>query len=74
VVTQFRSADPEEKPQLMPVLERLTAEERSRIGQKAGLIGSKARATRLSRKRRSAIAGQAAMAQWAKTRGEAKMK
>jgi len=45
---------------------KLSAEKRSEIAQKGGLVGGVARAAALSPKKRSAIAKKAAAARWAK--------
>lgn len=52
--------------------EKLSAEQLSEIGKKAGLAGGAARAKALSSKRRSEIARKAAEARWQKKRKAAK--
>ncbi|MCW5977739.1 MAG: hypothetical protein KIT09_06660 [Bryobacteraceae bacterium] len=46
--------------------EKLTPEQQSEIGRKAGLVGGKARAKKLSAERRSEIARKAVQARWSK--------
>jgi hypothetical protein len=50
--------------------EKLSAEQQSEIGRKAGSIGGKRRAEALTAKRRSEIAKRAVAARWAKQRRE----
>lgn len=47
--------------------EKLTAEQQSEIGRKAGRIGGKARLEKLSAEKRTEIARKAAQARWSKT-------
>ena len=49
--------------------EKLSQEEQSAIGRKAGLVGGVARAEKLTDKRRSEIARKAAQARWRKQKG-----
>ena len=47
---------------------RLSQEEQSAIGRKAGLVGGRARAEKLTAKQRKEIARNAAAARWGKAR------
>jgi hypothetical protein len=53
-------------------MEQMSAAQRTEFASRGGKVGGKARAQKLSRKRRSEIARKAAVARWAKARGESR--
>ncbi len=60
---ELTKAQPEPKPQRSAISEYL-----AKIGRKGGLKGGKARASKLSARKRSEIAQKAAKSRWAKQR------
>jgi hypothetical protein len=50
-------------------MKRMTAEERSDVARSGGLVGGVARAKKLTKAQRQAIAKKAAQARWGKNRG-----
>jgi hypothetical protein len=53
-------------------MEQMSADQRTEFASRGGKAGGKARAQKLSRKRRTEIARKAAAARWAKAKGELK--